>query len=102
MFRDTRKVRDASLLIQQTESSNNQFAVQLEELEQLDVDVFIDYCLPGDQHAVPEGNRWHQTVLDLDSRCFEPSSLQQCRDISPGALCLRFLFLLECSKTLDR
>lgn len=59
MFRDTRKVRDASLLIQQTESSNNQFAVQLEELEQLDVDVFIDYCLPGDQHAVPEGNRWH-------------------------------------------
>ena len=42
------------------------------------------------------------TVLNLDSRCLELSSLQQCRDISPGALCLGFLFLLECSKTLDR
>ena len=51
------KTRDASRLIQETESSNDQFAVELEELEQLDVDVLIDYCSPGDQCTVTEGNR---------------------------------------------
>ena len=50
--------RDGLLLIQEPESSNDQFAVQLEELKQLDVDVLIDYCPPGDQRVISEGKRW--------------------------------------------
>lgn len=59
------KSRDASRLIQETESSDNQFTVELEQLEQFDVDVFIDYCLPRDQCSVPEGNRWTKLFSTL-------------------------------------
>jgi hypothetical protein len=71
-FRDTSydacaESENASLLIQETESSNNQFTVQLEELKQLDVDVLVDYCSPGDQRAVSEGNR-----RDFRLNCSQP------------------------------
>ena len=92
-------------MIQQPESSVDQLAVELEELKQLDIDVLVDYCSPGDQRVISEGGQWDfiaSTVLDLDSRCLELPPLQQCCDISPGALRLRFLFLLERSETLDR
>jgi len=59
------KTRDASRLIQETESSDNQFAVELEEFEQLDVDVLIDYCSLGDQCSVPEGNQWTKLFSTL-------------------------------------
>ena len=59
------KARDASRLIQETESSDNQFAMELEELEQFDIDVLIDYCVPGDQCSVPEGNRWTKLFSTL-------------------------------------
>jgi len=48
----SRETRDVSLLIQEPEPRNNQFAMQLEELEQFDVNVLIDCCSPGDQRVV--------------------------------------------------
>lgn len=93
----SRETPNGSLLIQEPKPSNNQFTMQLEELKQFDVDIFIDYYSPRDQRVVSERERWNpaSTVLDLDPRRFELSPLQQCCDISPGTLRLRFLLLLK-------
>lgn len=45
------------LLIQKCESSDDEFAVQLEELQQLDVDVLVDYCSSRSQRAAYKGDR---------------------------------------------
>ena len=51
------EIRDASRLIQEPEPGDNKFAVQFQELQQLDVDVLVDYCSPVNQRAVPKGDR---------------------------------------------
>ena len=52
-----REIRNASRLVQQSESSNDKFTVQLKELQQLDVDVLVDYCSPANQRAVSKGDQ---------------------------------------------
>ena len=51
------EIRDASRLIQESESSDDEFAMQFKEFQQLDVDVLVDDCSPGNQSSASNRRR---------------------------------------------
>jgi hypothetical protein len=98
------EIRGSSRLIQEPESGDNKFAMQFQEFQQLDVDVLVDYYSVGSQYGVPRmaGETRFSAILNLDSCGLKFPSFQKCGDISPSALRLCFLLLLERPETLHR
>ena len=65
------------------------------------MDILIYNCASTSKRVI---NLWHElrTVLDLDAGSLQSPFLDQCGNVSAVCFRLSFLFLLECSQSLDR